>query len=208
MSVEITEQVSLSMAATHTETHPAGCSIVLLAGGRGQRMGGRDKGWVRWGEQALIEHVQRVARPFTDDLIISCNRNQQRYSALADQLVSDPRDDFPGPLSGIIEALKAARNPYLLVLPCDAPRIDAAMLRDLQQHAGQRPVMIRQGGYWQPLFSLLPVTLLPHLQQQWQAGQRSVQRVLLELDPVALDYPTDDPRLSNFNEPALLASAP
>lgn len=184
------------------------CSILLLAGGRGQRMGGRDKGWVRWGEYALIEHVQRVARPLTDDLIISCNRNQQRYRPLADQLISDPQGDFPGPLIGIIEALKIARHPHLLVLPCDAPRVDSGILRHLRQHAGSRPVMIRQDGYWQPLFSLLPTALLVHLQQQWQAGQRSVQRALLDHNPLALDYPADDLRLSNFNKLALLAQTP
>lgn len=198
------------MPGTHTPSPPvqASCSILLLAGGRGQRMGGQDKGWVRWGEHALIEHIQRVARPLTDDLIISCNRNHQRYRTLADQLISDPSDDFPGPLIGIIEALKIAHHQYLLVLPCDAPRVDSQILQDLQQHAGPRPVMIRQGGYWQPLFSLLPTALLSDLQAQWQAGQRSVQRALLDLEPVALDYPPDDPRLGNFNEPALLAQAP
>ena len=171
-------------------------------------MGGRDKGWVRWGDHALIEHVQRVARPLTDDLIISCNRNHPLYRTLADQLISDPSDDFPGPLVGIIEALKVARHPHLLVLPCDAPKLDAGILQHLQQHAGIRPVMLRQGTYWQPLFSLLPTAALPYLQQQWQAGQRSVQRALLGLDPIALDYPVDDLRLANFNEPALLANAP
>ena len=196
------------MSDMHTLPALQHCSILLLAGGRGQRMGGQDKGWVRWGEHALIEHVQRVARPLTDDLIISCNRNQERYGTLADQLISDPGDDFPGPLIGIIEALKVARHPYLLVLPCDAPRIDHQLLQRLHQHAGERPVMIRQDGYWQPLFSLLPTALLPQLQQQWQAGQRSVQRALRELDPIALDYPGDDPRFSNFNELALLAQTP
>lgn len=196
------------MSGTASPSFPPPSSILLLAGGRGQRMGGQDKGWVRWGEHALIEYVQRVARPLTDDLIISCNRNHQRYRPLADQLVTDPGKDFPGPLIGIIEALRIARHPYLLVLPCDAPRLDASILQHLHQHAGTRPVMLRQDGYWQPLFSLLPTALLPHLQEQWQAGQRSVQRALRELDPVALDYPGDDPRLSNFNEPALLADAP
>lgn len=172
-------------------------------------MGGRDKGWVRWGEQALIEHVHQVARPLTDDLIISCNRNRDRYHPLADQLVSDPAGtDFPGPLMGIIEAMKVARHPHLLVLPCDAPRIDRQLLQHLHQHAGARPVMIRQDGFWQPLFSLLPVAVLPHLQQQWLQGQRSVQRALLDRNPIALDYPPDDPRLSNFNELALLADPP
>src|SRR5690606_25755799 len=65
------------------------CSILLLAGGRGRRMGGKDKGWVQWQGMALIEHLHRTVRPLTDDLIISCNRNQDRYADLADQLVHD-----------------------------------------------------------------------------------------------------------------------
>lgn len=192
----------------HSDPSLSNCSILLLAGGRGQRMGGRDKGWVQWQGKALVEHMHHTLRPLTDDLIISCNRNHQRYAALADQLISDPTDDFPGPLIGIIEALKIARHPYLLVLPCDAPRVDSGILRHLHQHAGSRPVMIRQDGYWQPLFSLLPTALLVHLQQQWQVGQRSVQRALLDQNPLALDYPADDRRLSNFNKLALLAQTP
>ena len=45
------------------------CSILLLAGGRGQRMGGRDKGLIEWQGEPLIAHLQRKTRPLTDDLI-------------------------------------------------------------------------------------------------------------------------------------------
>ncbi len=180
------------------------CSILLLAGGRGQRMGGRDKGWIHWQNRALIEHIHQVVRPLTDDLIISCNRNHDRYLALADQLISDPATDYPGPLIGIIEAMKVAGNSQLLVLPCDAPRIDQALLRSLHRQAGKRPVMLHQQDHWQPLFSLLPVSLLPALQEQWQAGQRSPLRALLKLQPVAVHIAAGDRRLDNFNEPARL----
>lgn len=181
------------------------CSILLLAGGRGQRMGGQDKGWLSWQGHALIEHMHQVVRPLTDELIISCNRNQQRYQALADRLVTDPVEGYPGPLIGIIAALKAVRHPYLLVLPCDAPRIDHSLLQLLASHAGPTPVMLRQAGHWQPLFSCIPVRLLPQLEQQWHNGQRSPQRALLQLNARAIDLPDDDPRLDNFNEPAMLA---
>lgn len=77
------------------------CSILLLAGGRGQRMGGRDKGLIEWQGLPLIAHLHRLVRPLTDDLIVSCNRNQERYAAYADRLVSDDSRDFPGPLAGI-----------------------------------------------------------------------------------------------------------
>lgn len=197
------------MSLTFTSPpHPPKCSMVLLAGGRGQRMGGRDKGWVEWQGHALIEHMHQVVRPLTDDLIISCNRNQSAYRALADQLVGDPVDGYPGPLIGIIEALKVARHPHLLILPCDAPLIDRPLLQQLMAHAGPQPVMLRQQGYWQPLFSLIPASLLPLLQQQWQDGQRSPLRCLLQMQPQALDVATDDRRLSNFNEAAMLTMTP
>ncbi|MBX4377840.1 NTP transferase domain-containing protein, partial [Mycobacterium tuberculosis] len=77
-------------------------------------MGGQDKGLVEWQGEPLIAHLQRKVRPLTDDLIISCNRNRERYAAYADQLVSDEEDDFPGPLAGILAGLEVARLPHLL----------------------------------------------------------------------------------------------
>jgi molybdopterin-guanine dinucleotide biosynthesis protein A len=179
-------------------------SILLLAGGRGARMGGQDKGWVRWRGRALIEHMHLVVRPLTDDLIISCNRNQADYRPLADQLVSDPAPDYPGPLIGIIEALKIARHPYLLVLPCDAPLIDRPLLQLLVAQAGPRPLMLHHGGHWQPLFSLIPLNLLASLELQWRRGQRSPLQALLQLNPLAVELASHDRRLDNFNEPAML----
>ena len=80
-------------------------------------MGGRDKGLIEWQGLPLIAHLHRLVRPLTDDLIVSCNRNQERYAAYADRLVSDDSRDFPGPLAGIRAGLAVARHPWLLVLP-------------------------------------------------------------------------------------------
>ena len=65
-------------------------SVVLLAGGRGQRMGGLDKGLVHWQARPMIAWLHEVVRPLTDDLIISCNRNQQAYGAYACLLYTSP----------------------------------------------------------------------------------------------------------------------
>jgi len=180
------------------------CSIVLLAGGRGQRMGGQDKGWVTWQDQALIEHMHAVVRPLTDDLIISCNRNHERYQPLADQLVSDPNQDFSGPLIGILSALKVARHPHLIVLPCDAPRIDRSLLEQLYAQACERPVLFKQQGFWQPLFSIIPRGQRGALQTLWEAGERSPKHALLQLNPIAIHCAADEQRLANFNDPSVL----
>jgi molybdopterin-guanine dinucleotide biosynthesis protein A len=147
----------------------------------------------------------------TDDLIISCNRNQQRYAELADQLVCDREQDFPGPLAGIRAAVEVARHPWLLVLPCDAPRIDRPLLEALHRIATahpERPAMVCRGSQWEPLFCMIPTCLAPDLERAWQAGERSVRRILLEFEPRALQIGEGDPRMANLNSPDLLAEPP
>jgi molybdopterin-guanine dinucleotide biosynthesis protein A len=180
------------------------CSILLLAGGRGQRMGGQDKGLILWNDRPLIAYVHDVVRPLTDDLIISCNRNQDRYQAFADQLVGDEQQDFPGPLAGVLAGLSVAQHAWVLVLACDAPRIDRLLIEQLLRGAGLSPLMVRQAGQWQPMFSVIPTALLPELRTRWDQGERSLMRVLLAHDLRALDCAPDDLRLTNFNTPDLL----
>lgn len=183
------------------------CSVLLLAGGRGQRMGGQDKGLIEWQGEPLIAHLQRKVRPLTDDLIISCNRNRERYAAFADQLVMDDEGDFPGPLAGIRAGLKAARHAHLLVLPCDVPRIDEALLQAMLASADQqreKPLMLRHGEHWEPLLCVIPVALLPAFEAAWRSGERSPGRVMRGLGAVALQCPDNDPRLANLNTPELL----
>ena len=180
------------------------CSILLLAGGRGQRMGGQDKGLVRWQGQPLIAYAQRVTRPLTDDLIISCNRNHEQYTRLADQLVSDGNDDFAGPLAGIRAGLAVARHSHLLVLPCDVPKIDRGLLDALLGAAAQhpdQPLMVRHGEHWEPLLCVIPTALKDVFEAAWQAGERSPRKIMLQLNARAWQCAENDPRLTNFNTP-------
>jgi len=182
------------------------CSALILAGGRGQRMGGRDKGLLQWRGEPLVAHIHHTVRPLTDDLVISCNRNQQAYAAYADQLVGDAEADFPGPLAGVIAGLKAARHEWVVLLACDSPLVDRALIAALLEAAvaSDSAAMVRQGGYWQPMFSVLPRRVLPVLERAWAAGERSLQKALLREAVQGLECAEDDRRLSNFNSPELL----
>ena len=187
------------------------CSILLLAGGRGQRMGGQDKGLLDWHGAPLIAHLQRLVRPLTDDLIISCNRNHERYASYADQQVSDDSPDFPGPLAGIRAGLAAARHGHLLILPCDVPQIDVRLLNDLRATAQRNPllpVMVRHGEFWEPLVCIIPTALRDAVDTAWDAGERSPRKIFLQLGGVGLECPADDPRLANLNTPELLLPTP
>ena len=182
------------------------CSVLILAGGRGQRMGGRDKGLLEWRGEPLVAHIHRTVRPLSDDLVISCNRNQQAYAAYADQQVGDAEADFPGPLAGVLAGLQVARHEWVVLLACDAPLVDKTLIDSLRQLAvtGDSVAMVRQGGFWQPMFSVLPRRVLPVLEQAWLAGERSLQKALLREAVQGFECTEDDPRLSNFNSPDLL----
>lgn len=187
-------------------TLPA-CSILLLAGGQGQRMGGRDKGLIPWQGEPLIQHLHRLTRPLTDDLLISCNRNLEHYAVYADRLVQDGNDEFHGPFAGIRAALPLARNSHLLVLPCDVPLIDLSLLQSLRETAldhPEQPVMVRSGTHWQPLLCIIPTHHAEAFEAAWQSGERSPRRVMERLHAVAVQCDADDPRLANLNTPELL----
>jgi molybdopterin-guanine dinucleotide biosynthesis protein A len=188
-------------------TLPA-CSILLLAGGQGRRMGGRDKGLIPWQGEPLIHHLHRLTRPLTDDLLISCNRNLEQYAPYADRLVQDGNDQFHGPFAGIRTALPLARHAFLLVLPCDVPLIDHQLLQSLRQMAFNhplQPVMVRSGEHWQPLLCIIPTCHAGAFEAAWQSGERSPRRVMEKLDAVAVHCAADDQRLANLNTPDLLS---
>jgi molybdenum cofactor biosynthesis protein MoaC/molybdenum cofactor guanylyltransferase len=175
-------------------------------------MGGVDKGLVEFAGRPLISVMSERVQPLTDDLIISCNRNADRYALWADRLVSDESDDFPGPLAGIRAGLAAMRHDWLLVLPCDAPQIDDDLLSAMRHQAmnePQRPLLLRRGAQWEPMFCLIPRCLQGELELAWQAGERSPLRFLLASNAQVLGCAPDDPRLANLNTlEALTAAVP
>ncbi|MDF5997292.1 molybdenum cofactor guanylyltransferase [Pseudomonas aeruginosa] len=169
-------------------------------------MGGRDKGLIEWQGLPLIAHLHRLVRPLTDDLIVSCNRNQERYAAYADRLVSDDSRDFPGPLAGIRAGLAVARHPWLLVLPlrraAHRPRL-AGNPAAGRRPPPARPWMLRCGGQWEPLFSLIPTHLAEEIEHAWRQGDRSPRHVLLPLGAEAIELAAGDPRLANLHPRAV-----
>jgi molybdopterin-guanine dinucleotide biosynthesis protein A len=173
-------------------------------------MGGQDKGLLEWQGRPLVSYAAALARPFSDDLIISCNRNADVYAGFADRLVQDDSTDFPGPLAGIRAGLASARHSHLLVLPCDAPLLDSELLERLLRASAAAPGvvhMLRCGTQWEPLFSIIPVALRAQIEAAWDQGDRSPRHVFSSLGLQAVDCPADDPRLANLNTPELLYHA-
>jgi molybdopterin-guanine dinucleotide biosynthesis protein A len=103
-------------------------SVAILAGGQSIRMG-RDKSLLRLGDRLLIEWVIDRVKPLTDDLFINTN-SPEKFSQFDLRCIPDI---YPGraALGGIYSALAAARYPRVLVLACDMPFLNTALLQYL-----------------------------------------------------------------------------
>jgi molybdopterin-guanine dinucleotide biosynthesis protein A len=197
--------------ASGTPAAPAAAAItgLILAGGRGQRMGGVDKGLQPWRGVALVDHALARLAPQVREVMISANRNAALYGARTARVLADESDDYPGPLAGILAGLRAAATPWLAVVPCDSPQLPLDLVARLAQGLAAAPgaVVQRDGGdaglRLEPVCCLLSTTLADDLARYLDAGGRKVEGwVGRHATPVRFDRPEDAMAFANVNTPA------
>jgi molybdopterin-guanine dinucleotide biosynthesis protein A len=180
-------------------------SGLILAGGRGARMGGADKGLVLHQGRPMAAWVAAALRPLVAEIVICANRNADQYAALGERVVGDALPDYQGPLAGLAAGLAAARGDWVLTAPCDMPLLTPAVFQTLlatqAAHGGATAVYARDGGDALPTLALLPRAALPGLQAALVAGERRLQAWLQGLNPVAADCGALHPQLINCNLP-------
>ena len=88
---------------------------LILAGGKGTRAGGEDKGLIQWRGRPLAAQVAERIAPQVSRLMLSCNRNADIYRTIVSETVSDQRANYQGPLAGIESAASHLQTEYLLV---------------------------------------------------------------------------------------------
>jgi len=175
-------------------TQAADITGLVLAGGRGSRMGGVDKGLQMLSGRPLVSHVMARLQPQVGQLLINANRSLERYRAFGLPLISDAAVDnvepFAGPLAGMLAGLLApSRSAWLITVPCDCPRLPQDLVERLLQAAvAQRtvaavPLSCDANGSLQieATFCLLRRELAPALQGFLAAGGRKVQDWLATL---------------------------
>lgn len=181
-------------------------TYLILAGGRGQRMNGADKGLMEWHGKPMVEHVIEHIEANTDNIIISANRNLQIYEKYASRVISDDinhlPDAFQGPLAGILSAMLICTTPYLLCVPCDTPAPPESLLKNLWQcklTKHKQSAVCHDGERLQPLFALLSCEHKHLLNEFMQQGQRKVHDFFKLIDPAICDFSAQQNRFNNFN---------
>ncbi|WP_018864768.1 molybdenum cofactor guanylyltransferase MobA [Thioalkalivibrio sp. ARh3] len=177
---------------------------LILAGGRGQRMGGRNKGWVEYQGHPLVEQVIERLRPQVDSIVISANTDIDRYRALGFPCLPDTRPDYPGPLAGIATAWAHYPGHTLLCVPVDAPHLPTDLARRLSQtlESGNAPAAIaHDGDRLQPLFSLLGPELAARLEADLACGSLAVGRWFHDIGATVVDFSDQPGAFINLNTP-------
>lgn len=176
---------------------------VILAGGRGARMGGADKGLVMHAGRPLIEWVIDRIRPQVDELLINANRNLDDYGRYGYRVVTDLNDDFAGPLAGMQAGLNTASHEYVLCVPCDTPALPAdlamRLVKSMEQFGCDVAVAATAEG-WQPTVCLLRRELASNLATTIIGGQLRVRDWIEACSHVAVPF-TDQSAFANLNTP-------
>ncbi|UYG05669.1 molybdenum cofactor guanylyltransferase [Halomonas sp. LR3S48] len=173
---------------------------LILAGGQGRRMGGRDKGLELLGGVALVSHVRERLAGRVAEVLISANRHLERYRSLADRVVSDTVGGFQGPLMGIYGGLCAATTPWVLVVPCDTPVLPPDLVERMAAGIGRHRIAVAHDGErLHPVVVLLERALADDLHAALAEGERKVGRWFERHAWTAVDFSDCPEAFDNLN---------
>ncbi len=183
---------------------------LILAGGRGSRMGGVDKGLQAFNGMPLALHtLTRLQMGCgVGHIMINANRNLAAYESFGASVWPDGLADYAGPLAGFLSGLERCETPFLLTVPCDTPLLPLDLVPRLAQALESQDADIAMASApeidsdgqlrvrTQPVFCLLRVALLDSLLQFTQNGGRKIDAwtALHKTVLVPFDLPSDDAR--------------
>jgi molybdopterin molybdotransferase len=176
----VDEQAADNRITVHMTQQASSISGLILAGGRGTRMGQVDKGLQPFLGKTMAAHVLERLAPQVAQVAINANQNQDTYAALGVPVWPDDLPGFMGPLAGMETGMRRCETDYLLTAPCDSPFLppdlasrllgalreqDADLAFAVTQEPGQRPQP-------HPVFCLVKASLLPILSAYLAEGGR------------------------------------
>ena len=192
-------------------TRDAATAGVILAGGRASRMGGRDKAFAAIDGEPIAVRTVRLFQGLFEQVIVSTNR-PERFASFGVETVPDLRPGC-GPLAGIEAAMLASRHPWMFVVACDMPGLDADVIRWLlERPRASDAVVPRWEADVEPLHALYAVHTLHAVQECLAAGRHALRDFL---PAIRVDYVGEDElralggaarSLLNVNTPEELAA--
>ncbi len=168
-------------------------------------MGGRDKGWVELDGRPLVERVLERFAPQVGQVLISANRNRERYAALGHEVIADVRPDYAGPLAGLHAAFAHARFDLIATVPCDSPWLPLDLVGRLHgalERSSAQVAVARCGRRLHPVFLLCRKAVAGELEAHLASGARKAEGWVATLPCVQVDFDDGPEAFRNINTPA------
>lgn len=178
---------------------------VVLAGGRGRRMGGEDKGLVEINGKPMVSYIVEALKPQTAAVMINANRNMERYRTIGNcEVIEDSIGEFAGPLAGMASALRKSGAPFVLTAPCDSPLISPFLgprLYEALEKEDAELAVAHDGERMQPVFALLNRALLSSMLAYLEAGESKIDRWYAKHRTALGDFSDAKSMFLNVNTP-------
>jgi molybdopterin-guanine dinucleotide biosynthesis protein A len=194
---------------------PQDITGLILAGGRGSRMGGVDKGLQKHLGLPLVMHAQLRLGLQVGHLMVNANRNLGAYESMGVPVWPDASADYPGPLAGFLAGLEHCETPFMVTVPCDTPNFPDNLVARLAQGLVEAEADIAiaatrepddQGVMHvqvQPVFCLMRTELMESLVRFTQSGQRKIDKWTAQHRCTVVEF-DDASAFFNANTPAEL----
>ena len=182
--------------------HRSPVTGVILAGGRGSRMGSVDKGLKLLRGKPMVQWVAERFAPQVSEMLVNANQNIEKYQLLGYRVIPDEIGGFAGPLAGLHRGLSEARHELVATSPCDSPflpldliaRLHAAMTK-----VGAELTVAKTGDQPHPVFCLCRRTVLPGLTEFLAGGGRKIDAWYAKLKIVEVLFDDQPDAFSNIN---------
>ena len=186
---------------------------LVLAGGRGTRMGGMDKGLQMHRGQPLVAHALQRLAPQVGRVMINANRHVDSYEGFCVPVVADSLPGHPGPLAGFLAGLARCQTQWMVTVPCDTPAFPLDLVERMSaqvaSHDADLAIAVTRdaaGEQVQPVFCLLKRSLMPTIEAFTASGQSKIGLWVSQQRSVQVLF--DDARaFFNINTPDELRQA-
>jgi molybdopterin-guanine dinucleotide biosynthesis protein A len=177
-------------------------AAIVLAGGRGRRMGGVDKGLVELAGRPMIAHVIERIAPQVGEIVINANQNLERYAGFGFPVVADAVGGFAGPLAGLHAGAMRTSKPLVCTVPCDSPYLPGDLVARLaaaleREHADL--AVARTFDQPHPVFALTRRDVLPGLADFLAAGGRKIDAWYAALAVAEVAFDDEAEAFQNVN---------
>jgi molybdenum cofactor guanylyltransferase len=183
-------------------------SGIVLAGGRGSRMGGVDKGLQPLRGKPMVAWAIARLKPQVDEIVINANQNLEIYRAFGYRVVADEIGGFAGPLAGLHAGLNAAAHSLAVTVPCDSPFLPADLVSRLSSSlAGHDLAVAKTGDQPHPVFALMKREVREGLEAFLASGGRKIDAWYAALKVVEVAFDDEADAFRNINTPEELKGA-